>query len=488
MSNRIFLLFFVLICFALNATAQDQDTSAKAADSPRIQQSLQLLERWLDATLAYDKIPGASAGLVLDQNLFWSKGFGFADVKEKRPTTPETLYGICSISKLFTSIAVLQQRDAGKLHLDDPVSKFLPFANLEGINPDSPAVNIASLLTHSSGLPRESAHPYWTDPDFTFPTKEEIISGLKSQKMLYPSERYYQYSNLGLTFAGEVVEQVTGKTYEEYVQQQILKPLGLSHTTPFLPKEEKGKSLATGYGALNREGNRGVMPFYEARGIAPAAGYASNVPDLAKFASWQFRLLEKGGTNVLKASTLREMHRVHWIDPDWKTTWGLGFGIERDGDSTSVGHTGGCPGFYTAFLMIPDKKIGAIFLTNGMNIPIWRIASQMTKIVAPAIAEAQQKGAKPKTSPAGMERFTGSYWSEWGETIVVPWKDGVAALDVPSRNPMDDLTELKWISGNNFRRIRKDNAELGEEVVFETGPDGKVTRVLWHQNYSRKVN
>ena len=356
-------------------------STALYADDVHVQQATRMFEEWVTAKMAYEKIPGMSAGLVIDQKLIWSKGFGYKDVESRTPATADTIYGICSISKLFTAISVMQQRDAGKLRLDDPIAQYLSYANLEQSSKDSPEITIESLLTHSSGLPRESNQPYWSDPDFKFPTKEEIISGLTSQKMLYPSDRYFQYSNLGLTFAGEIVEQVSGKSFEDYVQDEILKPLELSHTTPYLPKDQQGKELATGYSALKRDGSRDVMPFYEAHGITPAAGFASNVKDLGSFASWQFRLLDKGGSDVLKASTLREMQHVHWVDPDWKTTWGLGFVVYRKDDKTFVGHSGACPGYYTAIVIFPDKKMAAIILVNAMNINSSGIAQQLLKIV-----------------------------------------------------------------------------------------------------------
>ena len=306
--------------------------------------------------------------------------------------------------------------------------------------------------------------------------------------MLYTSDRYYQYSNLGLTLAGEVVEKVTSQTFEKSVQDQILKPLALSNTTPFMPEDQREKKLATGYGALTRTGDREVMPFYQARGIAPAAGFASNVPDLASFASWQFRLLDKSGSEVLKASTLREMQRVHWTDPDWSTTWGIGFRVRKEGDQTLVGHNGACPGYFTALLMNSKKKIAAIVMMNAMNVSPGIMATQLLKIVGPAIDESTKKQSEnKKAAKLDFERFAGLYWSAWGETIVVPWKDGLAALDLPSTDPMGDLTEIKHINGNVFRRIRKDSDELGEPVVFEPGPGDKVSRMLWHQNYSRKV-
>jgi CubicO group peptidase (beta-lactamase class C family) len=220
-----------------------------------------------------------------------------------------------------------------------------------------------------------------------------------------------------------------------------------------------------------------VMPFYEANGITPAAGFSSNVEDLAAFASWQFRLLNKGGTEVLKSSTLREMHHVHWVDPDWKTTWGLGFIIDREDNKTYVGHGGACPGYYTSLVMLPDKKQAAIILVNAMNIGTSGIATQLLKIVG-----ATQESKETKKEKPDFEKFTGHYWNSWGESVYVPWKDGLAEVDLPTRDPLEDLTELKHIKDNIFRRVRKDGSDLGEEIRFETGPDGKVTKVWWHQN------
>jgi CubicO group peptidase (beta-lactamase class C family) len=466
----------LIILFSTLLYADDEDKK------PNLQQGLRLFEEWVAAKMAYEKISGMSVGMVIDQKLVWSKGFGFKNLENRTPATADTIYGICSISKLFTAISVMQQRDAGKLRLNDLITQYLSYAHLDQTSKDSPDVTIESLLTHSSGLPRESNHPYWSDPDFKFPTKEEIIIGLAEQKMLYPTDRYFQYSNLGLTFAGEIVEQVSGKSYEDYVQDEILKPLKLTHTNPYLPKDQQGKELATGYSALKRDGTRDVMPFYEANGIAPAAGFSSNVEDLAAFASWQFRLLSNGGTEVLKSTTLREMQHVHWVDPDWKTTWGLGFVIDREDNKTYVGHGGACPGYYTSLVMLPDKKQAAITLVNAMNIRTAGIGTQLLKIVG-----ATQGLKETKKYKSDFEKFTGHYWNSWGESVIVPWKDGLASIDLPTSDPLEDLTELKHIKDNIFRRIRKDGSDLGEEIRFETGPDGKVTKVWWHQNMAVKM-
>lgn len=217
---------FGLLLAPTSGCAQTGDPTS----DPRFEQAVDLFEAWLDARMDYEKIPGMSVGLVHDQDLVWAKGYGFAHPDTEVAATPSTMYSICSISKLFTSIGVMQQRDAGELRLDDAVADLLPWYDLEQAHPDGPSVRVEGILTHSSGLPRESAHPYWTGPEFPFPTRDEIIEGLAEQETLYPGERYFQYSNLGMALAGQLIEQASGMAYDDYVREHILDPLAMSDT------------------------------------------------------------------------------------------------------------------------------------------------------------------------------------------------------------------------------------------------------------------
>jgi CubicO group peptidase (beta-lactamase class C family) len=150
-------------------------------EDPRVASSLELARTWLEAERAYERIPGISAAIVHDQDeVLWEGGFGQADGTGGRPASADTIYGICSISKLFTSIAVMRQRDAGKLLLEDPVGKHLSWFRLKKTRGEGD-VTIEGLLTHASGLPRESDYPYWSAPDFRFPTREQIIEKIASQ-------------------------------------------------------------------------------------------------------------------------------------------------------------------------------------------------------------------------------------------------------------------------------------------------------------------
>ncbi len=480
----VYSLFFVILLSVTAAPVHPESLK----DNPGVSSALHLLELWMDAQCAYENIPGISMAVVHDQDVLWKKGFGYTDLDKKTPATPGTIYSICSISKLFTSIGVMRLRDEGKLNLRDAVATHLPWFSIKQTYPGSPSVTVQGLLTHSSGLPRESDFPYWSAPDFPFPTREKVKEQLPNQSTLYPADTYFQYSNLGLTLAGEIVAQVSGLPYEAYVKTNILDPLGLKDTRPELPEEHRGGRFGTGYGSPSRKGVRSKVPFFQARGIAPAAGYSSSVEDLAKFAAWQFRLLEKGGTEVLNANTLREMHRVHWMDPDWEMSWGLGFNVYKKKDKTFVGHQGSCPGFRSAFVMQPGSKIAVIFMSNANGVDAGKFAHKAYEILSKPIAKALKSPGKAKPADPSFQKYTGTYDQQpWGgETAVFNWKGGLAMITFPTNNPVKGIRKLKHIGGDTFRRIR-DNDKLGEEIVFIVDKGGKVTGYRRHSNSIKKV-
>ncbi len=489
-----------VVLFALLLTPSTGCAQSSGGDptaDPRFQQAEALFEAWLDAKMAYEKIPGVSVGLVHDQDLVWAKGYGFAHRDEQVPATPSTLYSVCSISKLFTSIGVMQQRDEEKLRLRDPVSAILPWYDVEQTHSGGP-VTVEGVLTHSSGLPRESAHPYWTGPDYPFPTRDEIVEGLSDQTTLYPAHQYFQYSNLGMALAGQLVEQASGTAYDEYVRSRILDPLGMSDTFTDIPAEHQDGRFATGYARLNRLGERPEAPFFQAHGIAPAAGFASSVEDLARFASWQFRLLENGNAEasgnagasgsveVLDANTLREMHRVHWVDPDFETMWGLGFAVsQRDGERT-VGHGGSCPGFRSTLQLIPDKKLAGVVMVNAQGTSPDQVWARMAGIFGPALEAIREDPGGAMARPASLAEYEGLYESDWGETVVLRWDGSLAAVGVPTGDPLEALRTLRREDGDMFRRLR-DDGDLGEAYVFHRDADGTIDRMSVHGNYSRKA-
>ena len=247
---------------------------------------LRAIAAWLKTQQIYAHIPSLSAGVVAGQELVWSAAFGFADLELKTPATDRTIYSICSISKLFTSIAILQLRDGGQLDLDDDIREHLPWFNIRQAHPRSAPITLRSLLTHSSGLPRESEFAYWTDRAFPFPDQTQLRSSLSQQKTVYPASTAYDYSNLGMALLGDVVAVRSGMPYEAYVIEHILEPLGLADTRPELPASLRRDRLATGYGMAAPDGSREALACFRAKALASAVGFSSTVRDLARFAAW----------------------------------------------------------------------------------------------------------------------------------------------------------------------------------------------------------
>jgi CubicO group peptidase (beta-lactamase class C family) len=471
------LMWFFFLSIVVVTTAQE--TSEKYNDAFR------LAEVWLDAQKDYEKLPGISAIVVEDQEVLWKGAFGMANREESLKTTTTTLCSICSISKLFTAVAIMKLYDEGKLRLDDRVGELLPHYDLEQQYKASGPITVRSLLTHSSGLPRESAHSYWTGPDFPFPTREEIDAKLGSQQTLYPASTYFQYSNLGLTLLGEIVAQVSGIPYETYVQQEILKPLGIVDTRPDMPEDLYGKQLAIGYTALNREGKREKVNFFQARGITPAAGFSSNVEDLGKFASWQFRLRDSTVAEILKPSTLKYMQSVHWTDPDWKLTWGLGFVVRKGPDgNTWAGHGGSCPGYRSSFQLDLKNKRGYAVMINSSGTNPGKYINGIHGI----LGKVKDPKKEEKTESRDLDQYTGYYnsmpWSS--EEYIGTWSGKLVILDLPADNPANAMTIFKHMEGDTFRRVRN-NGELGETLVFERDQNGSITRYKRHGNYSQRT-
>ena len=260
--------FLVLLAGA--AAGLGQSASAPIAQDPRVATALELARTWLEAQRAYERIPGVSAAIVATRKCSGAAASG-RRTRDGRPATADTLYSICSISKLFTSVAVMQQRDGGKLRLDDPVGSTCPGSpeaeRRRGRGHDrgpadarlGPAARVRLSLLVGARLPV---------PDATTRSSRESTQ----QNALYTPETHFQYSNLGLTLAGEIVAATSGMPYGDYVRREHPRPLGLRSTTPEMPEAEKGKRLATGYSALDREGRRQPVPFFTGAGHRARGG------------------------------------------------------------------------------------------------------------------------------------------------------------------------------------------------------------------------
>jgi CubicO group peptidase (beta-lactamase class C family) len=446
--------------------------------------TIDLLAAWIEAQMAYQGVPGLSIGIVYDQELIWARGFGYANAAQKIAATPQTIYRIASITKLFTSTAILQLRDAGQLQLDDPIARHLAWFNIQNRYPDAPPLTIRHLLTHTAGLPREAAFPYWTDSNF--PTREQIIETLPQQKTILPAEMEWKYSNLGLALAGEIVATVADQPYANYVQQHILEPLGMHSTYVAIDPDQP--QLAVGYGRRLPDGTRGLSPFSHCQGITPAANMATTVEDLARFARLQFRAGPAGGAQILRGSTLREMQRVHWLEPEWQAGWGLGFRIVRQNNKTYIGHGGAVLGYRTQLRLCPADKIAVIVLTNADDGNPLQYVEKAFQWVAPAIIKVVQPGPETAGPDPAWRQYVGKYRSAWADMQVLVLNGNLVAIDPSLPDPLAELNKLIPVKAHTFRLESKNGfGANGELLLFEVDEAGTVQRVKSGENYTYPV-
>ena len=468
------------LLLATPALAQPAAAPTTIADNPDVQAAQRLFSAWLEAQMAYRGLPGVAVGVVQDQQLLWSQGFGFADIASKRPMTADTRFRIASNSKIFAAIAILQLREAGKLRLDDPVAKHLPWFRMKPAGPDDGPITIEQLLSHSSGLQRE-ASDHWSS--FDFPSEAELKALMAGREAAFPPQTRWKYSNLAFGIAGLVVEQVSGKRWADYVEANILKPLDMNGSS--IDKADPG--LATPYAARLPDGSRRVLPFVDAHGMAAATGMSSNVNDLAKFISAWFRRAPKaGGNNVLSAGSWREALRVRSVDEDWESGSGLGFDIERFKGKTYAGHGGGYPGNTTMTMAQIDDKVGVIVLTNTNDSNPGDIANQLMATVGEAVAKAAKARAVPAWDPA-WARFAGRYiGASDNVSQVVLMNRQLVVLSAAARNA-ETRTVLEPLGDGRFRMTAPTGGgPVGEIVRFEE-KDGKVTRMVMGDGWSTRI-
>jgi len=446
---------------------------------PEVTDALEVLDMWITQQVDYRAVPGLSIAIVFDQEIVWAKGYGYSDVDREIRATPATVYRIGSVTKLFTSTAILRLRDEGKLRLDDPVSLFLPWFHIRNPFPDAPEITIRQLLTHTSGLPREADFPYWTD--HIFPTREELAAAVADQGVVNPPETTYHYSNLGMALLGEVVTEVSGQSWADYVQEQILDPLGMLSSSG-APGEELLRRRATPYMMRAADGERSVFDYYDTGAIRPAANMVSTVEDLARFASLQFFDGPAGGNRVLKGSTLREMQRVHWVYDSFSGGRGLGFGVSHRDDKNFVGHGGWIGGNRTYLFLAPSEKIAVVVALNADDGGPYLFASQAYEVVGPALLKATRKPevAKREVNPV-WQSYVGLYSDPWGweyEVLILGGDLVMYGVNVPpSDNASSGFTRLTPVEGVIFRM--PDN----ELVTFELDENGQVVRIKRRNDY-----
>lgn len=343
-----------------NPEGRDARDETKESDLDRVKK---ILTREINEVLSDTGIPSISIALIKDGHVVWTEAFGHANLKFKSRATPDTIYSTGSCFKPITAMAVMQLVDNGKVNLNDPVNQHLGEHAIKDMTAKGKPVTVRHLLAHYSGLksPVEVGRsnstwvPLW---EREAPMSlREIAAEL--QPRFVPGEKY-RYSNYAYALAGLLVEEVSGQSFEQYVVENIFKPLGITEVGPVNPTPDMLERLAFPY---RMEGNKAV-PERQLRFEAyPSGDIYLSVPAMAKILSTHLNEGKHNGVPILSVKSAKEMRTRQFGGKD-----GLDFGIREHDGETLIMHGGGVWGYTTKFILCLESKVGVYLAANSTQV------------------------------------------------------------------------------------------------------------------------
>jgi CubicO group peptidase (beta-lactamase class C family) len=316
-----------------------------------------MLEDW--------KTPGAAVSVVKDGELVFAEGFGYRDMEKKEPMTADTVLPIGSATKSFTSMAAQILADEGRLDLDKPVNEYIP--GFKMFDPAaSAAVSVRDMLCHRTGLPR---HEFmWAMSNFT---REDLIRRVRYLENFSEFRKTPSYQNHMYAAAGYAVEKITGMTWEAFVRERILDPLGMTRTNFSYGDSVLGPDCALPY-KHDKEGSIVRTEYLPITAAGPAGSMNSTVREMAE---WVKLVLAKGahkGGRIVSEEKFRELHtpHVHYRELPWSfpevlfPSYGLGWFMDVYRGRVNTHHGGNIIGFTALVSLLPDENLGLCILTN----------------------------------------------------------------------------------------------------------------------------
>jgi len=448
-SRLLAIVLLSLLPLAYVAPAQNTPTAAP-----------QDLNSYMERVLKEFEVPGIAVGIVKDGKLVLAKGYGVRKLGEPAPVDENTLFGIASNTKAFTSALLAMLVDEGKITWDDPVVKHLP-----GFQLYDPYVTremtIRDLLTHRSGLGLGAGDLLWWPPsDYS---REEIIRRFRYVKPASSFRSRYAYDNVLYMIAGQVVAAVTGKSWDDNVKERIFKPLGMTTSNTTVADLLSSRDAAMPHAKV--EGQLKAIAPMALENVGPAGAINSSVAEMSR---WLIAQLNRGqiseGTRLFSQRQSREMWTAQTITPLSDppphlaglranfSAYGLGWGLTDYRGIKVVSHTGGLLGCVSRVTLVPDLNLGVVVLTNQqsggafqsvtyrildhfMNAPAtdWIAAFKKSEEIGRARAaeveksQASMRAADSKPS-LPLAKYTGRYTDAWYGDISISMENGKLVL------------------------------------------------------------
>lgn len=456
--------------------------------------SIEVFEKKINNVIETNQIPGVGVGLNEKGKRLYHKGFGFRNVAKKLSVHSDTVFGIASMTKSFTCMAIMKLQDEGKLSVHDQVVKYLPEFSIPN-KAYQDRVTIHHLMTHTTGIPPLATHKFArkrsvdqdpsakdygldlvSDDRDPIDTYEELINYIANEdfSLLGPPGTQFSYSNDCYGLLGIIIARVSGQSYESFVEENILKPAQMNNSFFDLDELTWRDNVTTLYAAKEAGDEKIVYdaPMWWDAPSMRAAGYLkSTVNDILNY----LEIFRNDGIvhseRILSEESVKQMIYPH-VKVETGRYYGYGFSIRPNYfGSTLIEHGGGLKGVSSSMSIIPEKDVTGVVLTNLSSVPASKILLGANNLIlGEDFSALSNQYQEELISPEKLTMYTGMFTSEEGMKVKLFTKDGHLILD-----DHDSTREvrLRFVGENTF--ITPDQ----REIRFIKGEDDQVVRIFY---------
>jgi len=358
------LVFLLLSILCLNTVFGQTTLPAFISDS---------LDIYVNRAMAKEQLPGLALCIVKDGRVVFMRGYGVKEHGKTGGVDENTLFMIGSNTKAFTSLAMAILQEEGMLTLNDQITKWLPEFKLENKLAGEQAI-IRDVLSHRIGFRTfQGDFTYWKSNL----TRSQVVEKMQFIKPAYPFRTIYGYCNAGFVVAGEIIPHASGKSWEDFLKERIFTPLNMNRTLALTKDMPGSENIAAAHDFMDYKITK--VPYGLLDNLGPAGSICSSVSDMSK---WVIMLLEKGmidGRPVIPEKAIDQIWYPHAIvgvnghpfNEQHFRLYGLGFNLNDYNGLRKISHTGAVTGFLSNVILMPEKRLGVVILTNSLQNSIY---------------------------------------------------------------------------------------------------------------------
>lgn len=428
--------------------------------------------------------PGMVFGIVKNGELAFVRGYGKSNLINNEPVTPDTVFRIASVSKIFTAIATMQLIGQGKIQLNDPAEKHLTSFKIRKFKANDPPITIKQLLTHTAGIGEFAPLRGYLPPNTFFGV------GLKGRPLPPLSQLYrgelrpdrspgaaWSYANHGFATLGQLIADVMGMPFQDVIRKMIFEPLGMNRSE-FVRSDRVKHNLATGYAKFLG----GIRPVLDFDIITLSDGSLfTTAEDFAKFLG----AISTDGGKLISSESLKLMLSIHFQLDDHLPGMGLGFMLENKSEwygHRVADHNGLWLGFHSSMMMAPEQQLGVFsFVNNGGGIGIQAVHNGLRRLLPRK--QTRQNHERPLDQPDIWPELVGKYqptpgfnsnfrlWLTYRSTFSIYIEDGHLMLQT-RQGPWKHGQKLRPVDMNNPLVFKADD----RFIIFKRNAQGKINR------------